>query len=212
MQPINNWKDVRPVGGEGRSLPAGGYVCRIVSANEEINQNGNPMLVIALDIAEGEYAGYFQEKYRNGDGKKWPNSAIYRINEPTPADSPDTYQKKAGRVKKFIQDVEQSNDPYVFNWDEKTLRGKMVGCLFGREEFESNLGGTAWTTKIFFTTTRDRIATGNFSVPKDRPLDNQRAYQLAGYQQPAPAPSPTPQGFEEIPMDMDLSGDGDLPF
>lgn len=210
MQPITNWQNVKPVGGESRSLPAGGYVCKIVDAKEEVSRNGNPMLVVAVDIAEGEYAGFFREKYQNSNPVKWPNAAIIRINEPTANDDQDGYQKKAGRIKKFIQDVEESNDPYVFKWDEKTLRGKCVGGLFGREEFESNQGGTAWSTKIFFTTTKDKIATGSFSVPKDRPLDNQRNYQPTGYYQPQPGPAE-----EFVPMppaEMTFGEQEDLPF
>lgn len=172
MQPIKDWNAVKPVGGESRKLPAGGYVCKIIGAKEELSRSGNQMLVVALDICEGEYANFFREKY---NGTKWPNQAILRILEPdAQKDDPDQYAKKAGRIKKFIMDVEGSNDSYVFQWDETTLRGKYVGGLFGEEEFESQNGGTAWSTRIFFTTTRDRIATGDFTVPHNRPLETEQ--------------------------------------
>lgn len=201
MQPIKDWNQVRPVGGESRKLPAGGYVCKIVGAKEEVSRAGNAMLVIALDIAEGEYAGFFREKY---NGQKWPNQAILRILEPDGnKDDPDTYSRKAGRIKKFIQDVEKSNDPYVFKWDESTLRGKTVGGLFGEEEFETQDGRTAWATKIFFTTTASNIREEKFSIPNQRPLNNSITTSPA-YVSTAPA-----EEFVEI---ADMDSDDGLPF
>lgn len=197
MKPINDWNNVKPVGGESKKLPAGGYVCQIIGAKEEMSRNGNPMLVVALEIAEGEYAGFYREKY---NGQKWPNQAILRIMEPDGnKDAPDVYSKKAGRVKKFIQDVERSNEPYVFKWDESTLRGKYVGGLFGEEEFETDTG-TAWATKIFYTTTVANIREGKFNVPNSRPLTTV-TYQAA--------PQNPGDEFVEI-ADMDETDD--LPF
>lgn len=197
MKPINNWNNVKPVGGESKKLPAGGYVCQIIGAKEEMSRNRHPMLVVALEIAEGEYAGFYREKY---NGQKWPNQAILRIMEPDGnKDTPDVYSKKAGRVKKFIQDVERSNEPYVFKWDESTLRGKYVGGLFGEEEFETDTG-TAWATKIFYTTTVANIREGKFNVPNSRPLTTV-TYQAA--------PQNTGDEFVEI---SDIESDSDLPF
>lgn len=193
MKPITNWDNVRPQG-ESRSLPAGGYVCKIVGAKTEVSRAGNEMLAIALDITEGEYSGFFRDKYT---GEKWPNAAIIRIVLPDEnKDTQEQYNRKAGRVKRLINDVEMSNDPYVFKWDEKTLRGKTVGALFGREEFETQDGRRAWSTKAFYTCTADVIRDGNYTTPQDRPLPEQTY-------------APSPEEFVEI---SDMENNADLPF
>lgn len=65
--------------GESVALPPGLYVCKIIMAIEE-NRQGKSVLAIAYDIAEGEYAGFYQKRYdANTDpNKKWP--AIHRQN------------------------------------------------------------------------------------------------------------------------------------
>lgn len=197
MKPINNWENVKPVGGENVQLPSGGYVCKIVGAKTVINRSGREMLEVGVDISTGEYAGFYMDKFRGQTNKeKWPNAATLRINLPDQEkDSPDDYIKKAGRVKKFIQDVEESNTPYVFKWDESTLKGKFVGCLFGREEFVTSDGNRAWSTKLFYTTTIANIQTGSFKVPADRPLKEEASYS---------SPAPVEQDFQEIEAEEDL--------
>lgn len=45
-------------------LVPGGYICEIKKAVEQKAQKtGNPMLVLLLDIAEGDKKGYFQERF-----------------------------------------------------------------------------------------------------------------------------------------------------
>ena len=197
MKPIENWENVKPVGGESVQLPAGGYVCKIIGAKTVVNRSGREMLEVGVDIYNGEYTGFYMDKFRGQTNKeKWPNAATIRINLPDKGkDTPEDYVKKAGRVKKFIQDVEESSTPYVFKWDESTLKGKFVGCLFGREEFETQDGKKAWSTKLFYTTTVANIQTGSFKVPADRPLREEVSYS---------APADMAQDFQEIATDEDL--------
>lgn len=199
MKPIENWENVKPIGGESVQLPAGGYVCKIVGAKTVENSKHRDMLEIAVDITAGDFANFFREKYnQQTDKSKWPNAAIFRINLPDKdKDTKEDYNRKAGRFKKFIQDVEESNMPYIFHWDESTLKNKFVGCLFGREEFETQDGKRAWSTKLFYTASLPIIQTGNFKVPADRPI-KEDAYS-----------APAQTDFAPIP---DIQEDEDLPF
>ena len=43
------------VGGDFKTLPAGGYVCRILRAKQSVNSNGLPMVEAMIDIIDGEY-------------------------------------------------------------------------------------------------------------------------------------------------------------
>ena len=62
-------------------LPAGGYVCEIKSAKEEEFDWGS-RLALAIDVVEGEYAGFFKKDFDGNDreDKKW--RGIYRISIP----------------------------------------------------------------------------------------------------------------------------------
>ena len=63
-------------------LPVGGYVCEIKSAKEEVYSWGS-RLVLAIEVIEGEYAGFWKRDFDNNtrDDKKW--RGIFRINCPT---------------------------------------------------------------------------------------------------------------------------------
>ena len=59
-----NYNDVQ-VGGDFKALPGGGYICRILSAKMTTNNKGLPMIEVAIDISDGEYAQYFHKLYRD---------------------------------------------------------------------------------------------------------------------------------------------------
>ena len=44
--------------GDYKVLPAGGYICRILKAEETTSSTGKPMLKIAFDIADGDFTGW----------------------------------------------------------------------------------------------------------------------------------------------------------
>lgn len=105
---------------------------------------------------------------------------------------------KRGRVEKsvfkaFTEAVEDSNQGYHWDWDETTLKGKLFGCLFRREEWEYK-DKSGWKTQPFRAASVSTIRENKFEIPKDKPLKNKSTVQPEG------------EGFEEI---MD---DGDLPF
>lgn len=71
MKKINNWDKQQAVT-QREQLPVGGYVAKIMGAEEKQYGFGN-MLWVSIDIAEGEYANYYAEDYRSQDreDKKW---------------------------------------------------------------------------------------------------------------------------------------------
>ena len=75
----NDYDSVRV--GDYRILPAGGYVCRIMKAEETKSGTGKEMLKVAFDICDGEYTGYFMDQFNgrkaaaeNPKEVKWPFS------------------------------------------------------------------------------------------------------------------------------------------
>jgi len=150
-------------------LPAGGYVCEIKSVKDEQFDWGS-RLALAIDVAEGEYAGFFKKDFDGNEreDKKW--RGIYRINIPK-----DDGTEQDGWTKRtfgnFIWAVQESNSGYVWNWDEKTLKGKKVGVLFREEEWEMD-GRTGWTTKAAGSVSVEDCRSGNFKQLKPKPLKN----------------------------------------
>ena len=178
--------DSAPMLVEG-DLPPGGYVCQVKKIEETASKNGNAMLKIALDIYEGQYAGFYQDKFDSNTrlGKKWPsvfNQLIY-----------DKDGNTNRSFKSFCEKMKESNGIEI-PWGDhfcSALKGKLIGVTFGREQFEGNDGMLHWTTKPKYWKTVSEIREGKYTVPEDRPLKQET--------------STAPQGFDAI-------SDEDLPF
>lgn len=173
MKPINNWNAVKAPT-EFTELPAGGYVCKIMGAEvkEYTNTtNGSTWekLEVSIDISEGDFAGYYANNYRSqSEPKKWKGIIQYYI----PVDDgseKDEWSKRT--LKGFTDAVETSNIGYTWDWDETKLKGKKIGIIFRREEWEYN-GKSGWKTAPFKAIDATRAATGEFKMPADKPLKN----------------------------------------
>lgn len=177
MKPIRGWQNMR-ASGASRQLPAGGYPLKIKQAKVETNSKGREMLVVAFDISGGEYAGFFDDQFKRNDrpNKKW--QGVFRINLPMDTDDEKTYESYGSRLKGFTTAVEESNAGYNFEgsrFDERTLAGKAVAGVFRREQFEGSDGKLYFSTKMNFAISMEKLQTGNFTVPKDRLLDDSGA-------------------------------------
>ena len=176
-------------------LPAGGYVCTVksVKIDEYHNDFGDTQyLVLAIDVSEGQFAGFFEKDYKQNtnDDKKWRGT--YRIRIPSDdGTEQDSWTKRT--FGNFIWAVQESNPGYTWSWDEKTLKGKKLGVLYRNKEWEYN-GKTGWTTEAAGSASVDDIRAGNFKPLKDKPLKDK--------------PLQTAPQFTEEPA----GGSDDLPF
>lgn len=160
--------------GEFTQLPAGGYVCRIINAELATSKAGNLMLVLFLDIAEGDFQGYFKAatesaKKFNPD-KKWDNTGIYR----------QLVFDKNGRVASFFKGlitcIEKSAEGLrinINNFEAAGLRGLLCGFIFGVEEYERRDGSIAEKVQAKFPKPVPDIHNGNFKVPDVKRLEKQ---------------------------------------
>ena len=162
----NTMKDIR-------KLPKGAYVCKIINAKVDENQYGS-RLVLAFDIIDGEYTGYFKEKYdanRNED-KKWPG--VVRVSIP----AEDGSDEDAFRIRNFntaLVAIEDSNPGYTWDWDEKHLKDKKLGVVFNLKEFIGQNGQKVEFTQAKRVTSIQSVIDGTFYQPKDELLDEQAA-------------------------------------
>jgi hypothetical protein len=126
--------------GDFESLPTGNYICTVKKVEEGISKAGREKLMIYLDIAEGEYAGFFGEQYNRDtrEDKKWP-CVVHQL-------STDEEGNCSRGLKTFITCVAHSNpgfDPERI-WGPNFctfFRGKEVGAQFRQEEYINQIIG-----------------------------------------------------------------------
>lgn len=181
-------------------LPAGGYVLEIMDAKEQSYPDGGRALVLSFDIKEGEYKGFYRENYKaqTGEDKKW--KGVYRLYVPRDDGSEmDRWTKK--RFNTVMVAIEESNQGYLWDWDEQKLKGKLVGGLFNNKEYHFN-GRRGFFTNCHSLVTAEKIRSGKFEIPADTLLKEKGN---SGY----PAGStPGIDGFMNIPDGIDE----ELPF
>lgn len=177
-------------------LPAGGYLAKIMKAEEKHYDWGN-VLIIYFDIAEGEYNEFFTKDFRNQtqEDKKWRGTLRLTIPKNDGSEK-DQWSKNA--FENAIWSLEESNPGYHFDWDETKFKGKMVGVLYRNKQWELN-GNTGWTTECCSLIDIDSIRKKTFKTPKDKPLK-------AGS---ASSTQPMPFGFDSLDVSYN---EGDLPF
>ena len=164
-------------------LPKDAYVLKILGAKEEKSKNSDSSYIsIAFDIAEGEYAGFYDKQFQanTSEDKKWPNDAIFRITIPTDESKDFIWTN----YNSFFADLEDSNSGFVFGGDLKTLRGKFIGGKFHIEQNEYE--GTVYDhTRMKWSCVADDVRQGKAGkLPNDKLID-------AGKGRHAAAPSPT---------------------
>ena len=168
-----DYDDVRI--GEPRILPAGGYICKILKAEETESRTGKPMLKVYFDIADGEFSGYFKEMFQN-----WKSLS----DDPQSVTWPFTGTKwimffnsegKTNRdFKSFCTALEDSGITVWRNdtFDAGALKDANVGMIFRREEHEYN-NARSWRTMPFGFRSVKTIEDGAYNVPEDKPLPPQ---------------------------------------
>jgi len=198
-------KDYESVQASGsyENLPAGGYVCKIINAEERVSQSGKDMIVLTLDVSEGDRAGIFKRKF-DGDTRdlpKWPNGGMYY--QVIYDDEGNTKPSFKG----MCTSIEESNTGFTVKWGDifpACLIGKSVGVLFGEEEYVirygKRQGEIGVSVKPTFLCSAGRIREGDFDVPLRKPLGGQ-----ANRSKKAAADETSLEDFFNIPAN-------DLPF
>lgn len=180
--------EAKKASGAREILPAGAYVCEIKSARVEEYSGGFSSLVLAIEVVEGQYAGFWKRDYdgNDRDDRKWRGT--YRVSIPKDDGSEqDNWTKRI--FNNFIWAIQDSNPGYFWNWDEKTLKGKKLGVLYRNREWEFN-GNSGWTTEAAGSVSVTDVREGTYRLPKDKPL----------------------KAKAQVPAFTEEPDDGDLPF
>lgn len=165
----------------------GGYVCGITNAKDVPEQE---YLLIEYDIAEGNLKNYYRQL---NDAKGFWGGKFVK-----------SYREKAlPFFKGFITAVENSNSGYKWNYDETTLKRKLIGLVFAEEEYKKNDGTIGKRLYVSSVHSVDKIRSGDFTVPPLKklaaPVETPVVYPDFS------APATAAGGFEDVE-------DDDLPF
>lgn len=196
MEKLIGYDEAQAITGEYEKLEAGGYICKIINAKEETSKSsGKKMLVLAIDIVEGEHKDFYKKRYDEDmkiadatNPAKW-KGVYYQMLEG---------EKAAGFLKGLMTSLETSNSGFKWNWDEKKLIGLKFGGIFGEEEYEKMDGSIGISTKIKFIRTVEAIKNGKFKIPEIKKL---------------PAKGDSFENFAKANgLDYTKTEDDDLPF
>ena len=182
--------------GEWKPLELGGHVCKIMKVEETKSQTGKDMINISLDIAEGDQKDYYADQYRSSDrpDKKW-GCIVYQLIE-------DKDGNTSRGFKTFIDSVKKSNPGFDENaiWNDRFadyFKGKLVGGVFGREQYKNQKGEFKWSTKCVMFRSVDVVREG-VEVPEDK---YHKDYKNLDIQVDSPSLD-----------DVEVVDDDDLPF
>lgn len=184
-----NWKEVNESGGQPTK---GGYICKIIAIDDDEDRE---FLKIYLDIAQGEFAGHYQDLY-----DRYGFYGLTAIR---------SYKETAkGLFKKFLSALEKSNQGFVadaFNNDPQTLLNLQIGAVLQLRRYTKPSNGLDGTQlRVADVCAVGDIYAGNFKVPDD--IDERNKVQAA-----TATPQVTPSaGFIDVPADA-LEDEG-LPF
>ncbi|MEY8313423.1 hypothetical protein AALA61_15950 [Oscillospiraceae bacterium 42-9] len=185
---MKRYEGYQPVKSTHREiLPPGGYVVKIMKVEDAAFANG-PCLVVSFDIAEGEKAGFYTADYRGNtfENKKW--RGVHFLNRPA-GDGSERDGWAVHAMNNFVAVLQESNPGYTWDWgpieagDYSQLKGKLLGALMGRVEWEYE-GKTGWNTKCRAFLPAQDIRAGDFQIPEDKPLSKKTSAQpvdIAGF-------------------------------
>ena len=139
---------------------------------------------------------YYADQYRNNpsEDKKWKGKIALYI--PTDDGSEADVRTKR-RFKTAMTAIEESNNGYVWNWDERSLKNKKCGVVLQDKEWEFN-GKTGWSAIPYSICSVEAIKNNSFYMPSPKALNG------SGYAASVPA-----QTSAYTPLD---ESDLDLPF
>ena len=143
--------------GQWTPLSTGGHYLQIKNAEVRNSKKGDPMLVIEYDTHETDHQPEYFKKIWNGN--YWRGTHYLML----------TSQEWAVRnLKSFITSVENSNEGFEFDWNDKnnteSLIGKNVGGIFGEVESEYK-GDRRINVELRWFCSTEKVPTANKPEP-----------------------------------------------
>lgn len=159
-----NYKNAQTYSGGSAQLPIGAYKCKVIGV-KEVSFDWGSRLEIAFDVIAGEHKDFFKKQFdaNTSEDKKW--KGVLRLNVPKD-DGTERDAWTMSRFKTTMQNFEDSNDGYTWNWDESTLKSKLIGIIIRRRYTVIDKKDVGFN-EAFRTITIEDVENGNFAVPAD---------------------------------------------
>lgn len=124
-------------------LPAGTYVAGIKNVKID-GKEPDQQLVLRLDIIEGEWAGYYTKRYERDSQNARDYQAKYkgdfRLQIPDPSNPKRSHPEWDTKAfNNAMWAIEHSNPGYKWDWNEGSLKGKIVGINVREGSFNGNV-------------------------------------------------------------------------
>lgn len=176
MRGFKNYNDI-PEYTDSLKLPVGAYEIKIIRAEEQSGKDKNGKdfckLCLLFDISDGEYKGYYRNKFEN-EKKSYPNTAkfkgVLRLDYPNGGEFDESNEK---RIKTTLERIKQSNNlniDFSKEWDGGKLKGCEVGMVFREQEYDYN-GNQGMTAQPYQVITLENLREGKFTIPNPRYLN-----------------------------------------
>ena len=152
--------------------PPGAYIAEIQGVKtEESYDKSRDVIVLMIEITEGEYAGQYHkvfENQKNGFGDSVKYKGTFRLIPFMEGDEPWVKSKFEGN----LWAVEDSNPDYTWDWDEKKLKGKKVGISVRKSVYKGRDGSEKETTEIGQLESINDVKNGKCKLLKERRQKN----------------------------------------
>lgn len=170
MKPSYKGFEAKKNGGFLTLPPVGAYIAEIKEVRfvpqDPLENRDRDTIELMIEITEGEYAGRYMEFYKDqkerfGDSVKY--KGIFKL--VAPLENDEDWRKR--NFEGNLWCVEQSNEGYTWDWDEKKLKGKKVGISV-RERLYTYNDKERSTTEIAKFETVDDVKSGNVKPMRAR--------------------------------------------
>ena len=158
-------------GGDYTPIELGGHKLIIKAIEEATASTGTKYLKVSFDTASDDaQPNYYAEQWKNDtrDNKKWGGIAMIF---PT-----DREGKTSKTFKQFCTSIERSNNSKI-QWGagfENSIVGKVIGGVFGEEEYYNANGEVKTARKLFWWRSTDGIKDATIPDKRtvEKPVDN----------------------------------------
>ena len=169
-------------------LPAGVYICKILGTKLDGN-----MLKVQFDVAEGEYKDFFQAQYKASKDEDKKYKGMTTVWLPKDDGSEGDARTKASFAR-WTTSIEESNDGYVWDWDETKWKGKLVGICYGE------VGKVINGKSVRFNECRWPVSVGAVKAGRAKTPE---FYAYKGYTEASSTNTSTTTDFMNIPDEID---------
>lgn len=183
MQKPAGYDTAQAKDGSGVQFPhAGPYVFGIIRAEcHKTKTNNRDAITLIVDIAKGEFKNFFRSRTDRADGKE----KYLKFTQVIDGDSTPYF-------KGLIKSIEESNQGFIFDFDEKKLSRKLIGGMIVDKEIIGDDGVPFFYPEISFLCSVASAESGKLKIPQ--PKKAKTTSSSTGYQDDSQYP---PQGFPD---------------